>query len=96
MNTQEISDRLAACTQRLLDAKFDGFTTLTFWDKRMKLTSGNYSMFLRANIYGKPNAEINVGGEDLAVMFAEFDRLIIRHIEAEHALAKTLGIEVAA
>lgn len=94
-----ISDRLAAITKRFQDAKFDAFTTLTYWDKRMKLTSGNYSIYLRVNIYAgkeRPNAEINVGGDDLTVMFAELDRQVTEYINADDLLAQTLGIEVAA
>jgi hypothetical protein len=100
MNTQEISDKLAAITKRLTDAKLDGFTTLTFWDKRMKLRGGgNYSVYLRTNIYGgngREAAELNVGGEDLTVMFEQLDAAVTKHLDSETLLAKTLGIEVAA
>jgi hypothetical protein len=99
MNTQEISDKLAAITKRLTDAKLDGFTTLTFWDKRLRLRGGNYSMFLRTNIYAGPGrepAELNVGGEDLAVMFEQLDAAVMKYLNADTLLAKTLGIEVAA
>jgi hypothetical protein len=99
MNTQEISDKLAAITKRLTDAKLDGFTTLTHWDKRLKLRGGNYAMFLRTNIYGgngREAAELNVGGEDLAVMFEQLDAALTKYLDSDTLLAKTLGIEVAA
>ena len=99
MDMQDILDRLEAITQRFADAGFDAFTTLTFWDKRMGLHGGKYRMFIRANISGrgrKSSHELNVGGDDLGAMFAEFDQLVTRFINEDDMLAKTLGIEVAA
>ena len=99
MDMQDILDKLEAITQRFADAGFDAFTTLTFWDKRMGLHGGKHRMFIRANISGrrrKSSYGLNVGGDDLDVMFAEFDQLVTWFINEDDLLAKTLGIEVAA